>query len=443
MALRTLFSFKGAVAASLALAISLTATVPASANPKYAAIVIDANSGKTLFQSSADEPRFPASLTKMMTLYMVFEAMSSGKLTKETRIPFSAQAAAMPPTKIGVKAGNSVTTETVILSLVTKSANDAAAAMGEYLGGSEQGFARLMTQKAKQLGMNNTVFRNASGLPNDQQLTTARDMAILGIALREHYPQYYSYFSTKSFTLGRQRMGNHNRLLGRVRGVDGIKTGYTRASGFNLTSSVVDGDRSIVAVVMGGKSGASRDNHMADLIKKYLPAASTRDRGPLVARAGSTTFVTMASAILPKKNAPTPDFRPDNAFVAMEEVAPTRRPSQQVASAEAAIQAYAASAPRPQVNVDVDPVNTASVPSGWVIQVASSTSQSEAQAFLSKTSGAAPQVLADASPFTVPFQNGNQTYYRARFAGFVSKDAAWNACGALKKQKIACYAVQQ
>ena len=143
-----------------------------------------------------------------------------------------------PPTKLGVKAGGSVSVETIIYSLVTKSANDSAAAIAEFLGGSEDGFARMMTAKARKLGMTGTVFQNASGLPDPGQHSTARDLAILGIALREHFPQYYGYFSTRSFTYGRQRMANHNRLLGRVKGIDGIKTGYTRASGFNLVSSV-------------------------------------------------------------------------------------------------------------------------------------------------------------------------------------------------------------
>ena len=241
---------------------------------KYSAIVIDANTGKTLFSANAGEARYPASLTKMMTLYLVFERLASGKIKKSTQVPFSAHAAAQPPTKLGVKAGKSVSVETIIYSLVTKSANDSAAAIAEYLGGSEDGFARMMTAKAKKLGMTGTLFQNASGLPDPDQHSTARDLAVLGLALREHFPQYYGYFSTRSFTYGRQRMANHNRLLGRVKGIDGIKTGYTRASGFNLVTSVGDGKRRIVAVVMGGQTGRARDNHMADLIKKYLPKAS-------------------------------------------------------------------------------------------------------------------------------------------------------------------------
>lgn len=434
-------TFTGAL---LATAIGLTSVVPADANARYAAIVVDANTGKTLFSANADDERFPASLTKMMTLYIVFEALEAGKIKKSTRVPFSASASAKPPTKLGVKPGNSVTVETIIYALVTKSANDAAAAIAEYLGGSEEGFARIMTSKARKLGMSETTFRNASGLPNPAQHSTARDMATLGIALREHFPQYYDYFSTRSFTFGRTRMPNHNRLLGRVKGVDGIKTGYTRASGFNLASSVSDGNRRIVAVVMGGTSGASRDNHMADLIKQYLPKASNKGKGaPLVARAGSATFDVVDKVLLPKKDAPTPDQRPDAVVAEVDDT---------VFVTEAPVQAYASPAPRPQVGIEqqiapkahVDPVNTASLSKSgeWVVQVASSPSRAEAQAFLETASRKAPSVLASASGFTVQFEKGGVTYHRARFGGFSTKTAAWDACAALKKQKITCYAVQ-
>ena len=301
-------SYRSTLVLLLAVAVGGAAGSPAHANSKYAAIVVDANTGKTLFSSSADAARYPASLTKMMTLYLTFEALQSGKLKTSSKIAFSKNAAGEPPTKLGVKAGGSVTVETAILSLVTKSANDSATALAEKLGGSEAGFARLMTAKARQLGMTGTIFRNAHGLPNAAQHSTARDMATLGIALREHFPQYYSYFSTRSFKYGKQRLANHNRLLGRVKGVDGIKTGYTRASGFNLVSSVSDGNRRIVAVVMGGQSAKSRDNHMAELIRTWLPKASAkRGGGDLVAKASNESGnspIRALAAMLPGKNDP-------------------------------------------------------------------------------------------------------------------------------------------
>jgi D-alanyl-D-alanine carboxypeptidase len=430
--------------------LALGSSEATAANSKYAAIVVDANTGKTLFAANANARRYPASLTKMMTLYLTFEALSRGKITKQTRVPFSANAAAEPPTKIGVKAGKFVTVETAILALVTKSANDASTALAELLGGSEAEFARMMTAKARSLGMTETVFRNAHGLPNTAQFSTARDLATLGIALREHFPQYYGYFSTRSFTFGRQRMANHNKLLGRIDGVDGIKTGYTNASGFNLVSSVKSGDRKIVAVVMGGASGRARDNHMAELIKKYLPKASSRGGGDLVARAepseirGDNPVKAIASAMLPKRNAPTPDARPqgevDIAMVEADAPEPTKNSVKVVTEVAAVEQGYA-EAGSPE---DLDPVRTASTgPSGWVVQVASSPSDAEAKAALAKASKQAPKILADASGFTSTFDKGGVTYYRARFAGFATKTAAWDACGALKKKKITCYAVQQ
>ncbi len=449
------------------LALAITFVVASGASSwaaRQSAIVVDAKTGKVLYSSEADGRRYPASLTKMMTLYLTFEALAKGKISKNSQVPFSARASAEPPTKLGVRPGGSVTVETAILSMVTKSANDSATALGEFIGGNETNFARMMTAKARQLGMNGTVFRNANGLPDTGQFTTARDMATLGIALREHFPQYYGYFSQRSFLYGRQRINGHNRLLGRIKGVDGIKTGYTRLSGFNLVSSVADGDRRIVAVVMGGTSGGSRDNQMAHLITTYMPKASTRGGGPLIAKAtGGNPISALAKVLLPKHDAPTPDEKPvaeaqvasadddqsdvaDDQSPVVAETAPVvetkkvKTVAVAAAPQAATTQAVAAYAEPTQT---VDPVKTASVPSGWAIQVASSPSKSEAQAFLDKTSKEAPGALADASGFTVAFEKGGVTYYRARFGGFDSKTAAWGACTALKKKRIECYAVQQ
>ncbi|MER9421263.1 SPOR domain-containing protein [Mesorhizobium sp. M0317] len=462
----------------LALAMSfVVADAASSMAARSSAIVVDAKTGKVLYSSDANGRRYPASLTKMMTLYLTFEAMAKGRISRNTPVPFSTKAAAEPPTKLGVKAGGAVSVETAILSMVTKSANDSATALGELLGGSESNFARMMTAKARALGMDGTVFRNANGLPDPGQFTTAHDMAMLGIALREHYPQYYGYFSQRSFLYGRQRINGHNRLLGRIKGVDGIKTGYTRASGFNLVSSVSDGNRRLVAVVMGGTSGRSRDNQMAGLINAYMPRASTRGGGALVAKAGGDNPVkALAKVFLPKHDAPTPDGKPmveddavasnddptsadeqsaegqsadEQTVAAVEEPAPvvkTRKVKTVIVTApkvETAQIVAAYAEPTPVSPQAVDPVNTASVPAGWAVQVASSPKQSEAQAFLDKTAKLAPKVLGAASGFTVAFEKDGETYYRARFGGFRSKDAAWSACNALKKKKIACYAVQQ
>ncbi|WP_274629174.1 D-alanyl-D-alanine carboxypeptidase [Arvimicrobium flavum] len=460
--------------AALLLAIVLSLSFAAEAvAAKYAAIVVDANTGKVLHSSSADSRRYPASLTKMMTLYLTFEALQRGKIKTTSQVRFSQHAASQPPTKLGVKAGGSISVETAIYALITRSANDASSALAELLGGSEADFAKMMTAKARSLGMKSTVFRNPHGLPNTGQFTTARDMATLGIALREHFPQYYDYFSTRSFKYGKQRIANHNRLLGRIEGVDGIKTGYTRASGFNLVSSVVDGNRKIVAVVLGGESGRSRDNRMAELIKTYLPKASGRGGGgDLIAKTDPKTLKDMAVAMLPKSDAPTPDERPDafdvsegdandvadaieeykiaSAGVAIEAPAaerfggdvPTPKLLARQERVEAIEQAYADPAPRPKVAVD--PISTASTRggSGWSIQVASSPSESEARKALESIAQKAGAAVASASAYTVTFEKDGTLYYRARFGGFETKTAAWSACGALKKKKIACYATQ-
>jgi D-alanyl-D-alanine carboxypeptidase len=295
-----------------------------------------------------------------------------------------------------------------------------------------------MTATAHRLGMTRTTFKNANGLPDNEQVTTAHDIALLGIALREHFPQYYDYFAIRSFEYGRHRIKGHNHLLGKIDGVDGIKTGYIRASGYNLATSVKRNGRSIVAVVLGGRTSRSRDAEMAELVRKYMPRASRRgDPGDYIASRKEVAQPTIAMA-LPRQGAPTPDARPTDlvapapqVFALVEEApAPTVRPALKVAEAIA--------------NKDVDPVSTASTaPAGWVIQVAATDSESQARAVLDKASKKAPTILADASPFTAVYQKGGDTYYRARFGGFSSKTQAWDACGALKKRKIACYAVEQ
>ena len=254
---------------------TLEAPPPAtlSTSPKYAAIVVDANSGAILFQANADQPRYPASLTKMMTLYMLFEALETGRISRATLIPVSDYARARPPSKIGFKRGQSVDIDTAIRALAVKSANDVAVAVAEFLGGSEEQFAQMMTAKARQLGMRGTTFRNASGLPDDQQRTTARDMALLGMALRRRFPSYYAYFSSTSFAYNGKTIRGHNDLLEEVDGVDGIKTGYIRASGYNVATSVNRDGRRMVVVVMGGESAKSRNAHVHELIVRYFPGA--------------------------------------------------------------------------------------------------------------------------------------------------------------------------
>jgi D-alanyl-D-alanine carboxypeptidase len=246
-------------------ALSILQIAPALAAP-YAGLVVDADSGRVLYAHNADEPRHPASLTKMMTLYLTFEALERGELSLNQPMRASAFAVAKPPSKLGLRAGDSITVEEGILALVTQSANDAATILAETLAGSETAFARLMTQKARQLGMANTYFQNASGLPDPDQITTAWDMFRLGKALQRQFSQYYHYFTTERFYFRNRSYHNHNHLIGDYPGADGIKTGFVNASGYNLVASARRGEHRLIGVVFGGDTYASRDAHMRELL---------------------------------------------------------------------------------------------------------------------------------------------------------------------------------
>ena len=250
-----------------------------SAEPKYAAIVIDANSGEMLYDKRADSPRYPASVTKVMTLYLAFEALSEGRLKPTDRVVISPRAAAQAPTKLGLPAGDSITVDEAIRAMTIKSANDVAVAMAEKLAGSEARFAALMTLRGQELGMRNSRFVNASGLPDSRQISTARDLAILARATMRDFPQYYSYFSLTSFTFRGNVIRGHNRLLSSMPGFDGLKTGYTNASGYNLAGSAVRDGRRLIAVVLGGSSTAWRDNNMEDLLTTGFDVMKRRSRG--------------------------------------------------------------------------------------------------------------------------------------------------------------------
>jgi D-alanyl-D-alanine carboxypeptidase len=277
---------------------------PSHAAP-YADIVVDANSGTVLHSTNPDAQRHPASLTKIMTLYLLFEQLEAGKLKLDSPLQVSKEAAGQMPTKLGLKPGSTLAVEDAIKGMVTRSANDAAVVVAEAIAGDEDAFAKLMTRKAQALGMSRTIYKNASGLPDSGQITTARDQSALGRAVQERFPRYYKYFSIRTFVFRGQSIGNHNNLLGRVEGVDGIKTGYVNASGFNLVTSVHRGNRYLVAVVMGGSSAGSRDAKMRDLISDKIAQASVKRTAPMVA-----------------EGSPPPEARPEPKAVAKVETAP-------------------------------------------------------------------------------------------------------------------------
>src|SRR5580704_419356 len=257
-------------------------------SPAFSSIIVDGNSGATLTSTSPDASRHPASLTKIMTLYLLFERLDAGKMKLDTEMSVSAHAAEQDPTKLDLKPGQTIKVEDAIKGLVTRSANDAAVVIAEAIAGNEDDFAKLMTRKARALGMTRTVYRNASGLPDDDQVTTARDQSTLGRAIQDRFPRYYHYFSTAAFNYHGQTIRNHNHLIGGVEGVDGIKTGYTRASGFNLVTSMHRGNRFLVGVVMGGHSGGSRDAIMRNLLAENLDKAATRRTVAAITEHGSS-----------------------------------------------------------------------------------------------------------------------------------------------------------
>jgi len=276
-----------------------------SYSPAFSSIIVDGNSGATLSANNPDGSRHPASLTKIMTLYLLFERLDAGKMKLDTEMEVSERASEQAPTKLGLRPGQTIKVEDAIKGLVTRSANDAAVVIAEAIGGSEDDFAKMMTRKARALGMTKTVYRNASGLPDDDQVTTARDQSTLGRAIQDRFPRYYRYFSTEAFNYHGQSIRNHNHLLGSVEGVDGIKTGYTRASGFNLVTSMRRGNRHLVGVVMGGRSGGSRDAIMRNLLAENLQkAATTRTAAAITERNPADANTDEADADAAPRNAP-------------------------------------------------------------------------------------------------------------------------------------------
>jgi D-alanyl-D-alanine carboxypeptidase len=323
--------------------------VSESSSPKFASIIVDGNSGAVVQATSPDGIRHPASLTKIMTLYLLFERLDSGKMKLDTEMPVSQHAADQDPTKLNLRAGQTIRVEDAIKGLVTRSANDAAVVIAEAIGGDEDDFAQMMTRKARSLGMSKTVYRNANGLPNDEQVTTARDQATLGRAIQERFPRYYRYFATSTFNWRGQSIRNHNHLLGEVEGVDGIKTGYTRSSGFNLVTSIHRGNRFLVGVVMGGRSGGSRDAIMRNLLAENLGrAATTRTVAAITERNGDSS-VEVASADADAPPAVQAEARPEPVapqVQAQDPMAPAMRT--RVAKMTAAMAQATAAVPPPQ-----------------------------------------------------------------------------------------------
>ncbi|WP_375463154.1 serine hydrolase [uncultured Methylobacterium sp.] len=444
-------------------------------SPPYAAMVVDVKTGKTLHAVNEDALRHPASITKVMTLYMLFEQMEKGRFALDSELTISARAAAQAPSKLGLRPGSTIEVEDAIKAIVTKSANDVACAIGENISGSEERFAEAMTAKAHALGMSRTHYANASGLPDADQITTARDLTILARAIQDRFPRYYRYFQTRAFAFRGRTIGNHNHLLGRVEGVDGIKTGYTRDSGFNLMTAAKSDDRQIVAIVLGGKSGASRDRIMADLVRASLPRAyagarqapatvevAERARPAVVADAVSRTRTQVASAeddevettsstdagepleITPGRSTVTPGSA--GAWKAGAQALP--KAARAYAGAAAPQGAFpgarVASADGPTAHAEAPkPVGGSRVvPTPWVIQLGAMDDEAKAKAMLADARARTGGSLSKAAPYTVKVEHSGATLYRARFSGFQEQDAAQDACSALKRNGFSCFATR-
>jgi len=418
----------GLAAAATPLSDALAAKKKPATPRIAAAIVVDMNSGSILYSQAADASRYPASLTKIMTLYILFGHMREGKLTPSSDLTVTPHAASQAPTKLGLKTGATIKVSDAIKALVTQSANDAAVTIAENLAGTEENFARLMTETARRIGMGNTTFRNSSGLPNDEQITTARDMAILAAHIIHDYPEYYSVFETRYFSFKGRKYRNHNKLLFGYKGTDGIKTGYTRASGFNLTASVHRGNKHLVAVVLGGKTGSQRDAAMRSLLDRHFAAASDIKPSPeqlvasLVTPPALPAVKKPALALAPVTPAPTPLSSPAEGDIT--------EPTEPIKAS------LPLSAPASNKTT-----NSVRYSGTFHVQVGAFMSQADAENRLGMVQQRALDLLDGHLPFTASFMKDDKEWYRARFAGF-SKDDAQTTCAALKKLSLECVAMR-
>ncbi len=381
----------------------------------YAAMVVDGHTGKVLFSRQGDARRYPASLTKIMTLFLLFDYIEAGKFKETSRLTVSKTAAKQPPSKIGLKPGQTIYVRDAIKALVTKSANDVAVVVAENIAGTEANFAKLMTAKARAIGMKKTVFKNASGLPNNDQVTTARDMITLANRLMFDHPERYRYFSHKYFSYRGKKYRNHNRLLFDYKGTDGIKTGYIRASGFNLLANVRRGDKHLIAVVFGGKTSKRRNAHMRSILNKSLPRASAR----LPRKHQRTKKPVVASSATRKKTGTTAagqyTLAQGSVQADMVPPSPTKKPR------------------RSQVDTGERPQKKG----GYHIQVGAYSNRNDAMARLATIQTEAGDVIRGHPPLTTALVEPKRSLYRARFAGF-TRSAAVTACSQLKQRAITC-----
>jgi D-alanyl-D-alanine carboxypeptidase len=390
---------------------------------RYAAFLVDANTGQVLVDENGDAPRHPASLTKVMTLYLTFEALDRGKLTMDQRLSVSGWASIQSPTKLDLKEGSTITVHDAILGLITKSANDAAVVLAEALGGDEDLFAQRMTEKARQLGMKNTTYRNASGLPNDDQITTARDQSILTLALIRDFPAYYPLFSTQEFVFGGRINTNHNRMLSWYNGAEGLKTGYVNASGFNIILTAKRDERRLIGVMMGGDSAQQRDNAIAALMDGAFNGtgnlvASNDKVAPSPSKPTGAAVVPVAAvapAWTPSKEPTTTGKDPIGTRIAAVNQVPMTDGGTTLTLA-----GKTNAPPKPGRNGDI-----------WAMQVGAFGDTSSARNAIATAQITLPDLRA--TPSIAPIDSKGRTLYRARLSG-LSQSEAMIGCRRLQDQ---------
>jgi D-alanyl-D-alanine carboxypeptidase len=445
----------------VSLAFLLTSLISAEAAVKFSTIVVDARTGSLLSADDPDGYRHPASLTKMMTLYLLFQDLKSGRVKLTTNLKVSRRAASMAPSKLGLKAGTTITVEQAIKALVIKSANDAAATVGENLaGGSESAFANRMTRVARQIGMRRTTFKNASGLPNPAQVTTARDMATLGLRLMRDFPQYYPYFRSTSFMYKGRLINGHNRLVGRFPGTDGIKTGYVNASGFNLVTSTKRGDKRVVGVVMGARSSGTRNAYMMTIISRAFPSA--RGGNTIAAVAGSSKGainpigkgkVRDSDKTTVAVTAPVTDEDKDLLAAVAAEAAVTTKEEEDDPDADAApsdepkvLEAELVNTPKnpkklpfavkPASN-KTEELTVAFLPDSYSVQIGLFKTKQDAQTGLSNIRAAVGPDMKDKNAYTISVKKGGKLNYKVMISGF-SEVVAKKSCVKASKMGKAC-----
>ena len=475
---------------ALIIALALTLALPfqsaEAADPRSADLVVDANTGAVLHSKAADEPVYPASLTKMMTLYLTFELIEQGRLSYDSKIKMTEEGAAAAPSKLELDPGEELTVLDAIKALVTKSANDVAIALAQHIAGTEENFARLMTKKAREIGMTNTTFRNASGLPDPEQTTTARDMVTLGLRLQDDFPRHYRLFATRTFTYAGKTFRNHNGLLMRYHGTDGIKTGYTRASGFNLVTSVHRDGKHLVAAVFGGDTAGERNARMQSLLNSAFPKAvrvaearpaplpkpaapasapapvAEHESAIAVAKVHTVRLGGDTPAHTPRPDVPPSPAQPQFAIASVGDTPrePVRasapaafprfvpetgalQPSTLQAQAEHLERAHGVPAPQP---VSAPAARPAPAPrttarGGFDIQIGAYGDSAEAERHMSAARQRAGGMLDSYRALAMPVKSGSGKLYRARFSGF-DATAANETCSRLKSLQIDCFVVR-